>query len=155
MPKSSPVRGREFPAEEAERKQRELGVSGASLESVPPKTRRRFSASEKLRIVKAADAAVGSGVRGALEKLLRKEGIYSSHLSAWRQQLAARGTEGLVSRKPGRKPKLDDKDRQLLAVTKENAELKRKLEVANALIGLQKKAHEVLGLALPVLDEES
>ena len=76
MPKSSPIRGREFPAEEAERKQRELGVSGASLESVPRKMRRRFSASEKLRIVKAAEAAVASGVRGALEKLLRKEGIY-------------------------------------------------------------------------------
>ncbi len=128
-------------------------MSGASLESVAPKTRRRFPASEKLRLVKAAEAAVASGERGALESLLRKEGIYNSHLSAWRQQLAARGAEGLTSRKPGRKPKLDEKDRRLLAVTKENAALKRKLEVANAVIGLQKKAHEVLGLALPEFDE--
>ncbi len=56
-------------------------MSGASLESVPPKTRRRFPASEKLRLVKAAEAAVASGERGALESLLRKEGIYSSPAS--------------------------------------------------------------------------
>ncbi len=96
-----------------------------------------------------------SGVRGALEALLRKEGIYSSHLSSWRQQLSARGTEGLAPQKPGRKPKLDDKDRQLLAAAKENAALKHKLRVANAVIELQKKAHEVLGIALPTLDEEN
>jgi len=92
---------------------------------------------------------------GALQALLRKEGIYSSHLSVWRQQLGAHGKSGLSPQKPGRKPKLDDKDRQLLAVLKENAKLKRKLHVANAVIDLQKKAHEVLGLALPVLDEEN
>lgn len=130
-------------------------MSGASVETVPPKTRRRFAASEKLRLVKAAEAALASGERGALEALLRKEGIYGSHLSAWRQQLAARGVAGLVPHKPGRKPKLDDKDRQLLAQTKELAQVKRKLLVANALLGLQKKAHELLGLALPELDEAS
>ena len=127
----------------------------ASLESVPRKTRRRFSASEKLRLVKAADAAIASGERGALESLLRREGIYSSHLSAWRQQLGTRGTAGLVPQKPGRKPKLDESARQLLALTKKNAELERKLKVANALIGLQKKAHEILGLTLPEFDEDS
>jgi transposase-like protein len=131
------------------------GLSGASLESVPKKTRRRYAASEKLRIVNAAKAAVASGKRGALEELLRKEGIYSSHLSAWREQLAARGAEGLAAQKPGRKPKLDEKDRKVLALEKQMAKLERKLLVANAVIDLQKKAHEVLGLALPVFDEES
>jgi transposase len=106
-------------------------------------------------VVNAADAAVASGVRGALEALLRKEGIYSSHLTTWRRQLAANGAAGLEARKPGRKPKLDPKDRALLASQKEVAALKRKLEVANALIELQKKAHAVLGLALPELDEQS
>jgi transposase-like protein len=130
-------------------------VSGAAVEVVPTKKRRSFSASEKLRIVRAADDAVASGERGALEKLLRREGIYSSHLSAWRQQLAARGSEGLTSRKPGRKPKLDEKDRQLLALAKRNAELERKLAIANALIGLQKKAQEILGMTLPESDEQS
>ena len=125
------------------------------MESTPPKKRRRLAASEKLRLLKAADAALASGVRGALEALLRKEGIYSSHLSSWRQQLGARGAAGLVPQKPGRKPKLDDKDRQLLAMTKELAVVKRQLLIANGLISLQKKAHEILGIALPELDEES
>lgn len=136
-----------------ERKQRDLGVSGASVESLPRRTRRKYSASEKLRILKSAEAAVASGERGALEALLRREGIYSSHLSAWRQQLAARGTAGLASQKPGRKPKLDENERKLLALTKRNAELERKLAIAHALIELQKKAHELLGMALPENDE--
>jgi transposase-like protein len=115
--------------------------------------RRQFTASEKLRLVNAAEAALASGERGALEALLRKEAIYSSQLSAWRQQL---GTEaGLTSRKPGRKPKHGARNRELLAATKQNEILQRKLRVADALIALQKKMHEVLGLALPELPEEN
>ncbi len=125
------------------------------MESTPPTRRRRFAASEKLRLVRAAEAALATGERGALEALLRKEGIYSSHLSAWRRQLGARGTSGLVPQKPGRKPKLDEKDRQLLAMAKENAVLTRKLQIANGLVALQKKAHEILGIALPEFDEEN
>ena len=125
------------------------------MESSPPKKRRRFSASEKLRLLKAAEAAVASGERGALEAFLRRESIYSSNLSAWRQQLGAHGAAGLMPHKPGRKPKLDDKDRQLLAMTKELAVVKRKLLIANGLVALQKKAHEILGIALPESDEES
>lgn len=125
------------------------------MESVPPKKRRRFSASEKLRIVKAADAAAASGERGAVSALLRKEGIYSSHLSSWREQLNAHAVAGLEARKPGRKPKLDATERELLVAKKENAALRRKLEMANAVIELQKKAHAVLGIALPELDEQS
>ena len=154
MPKRSQVPDLKNTDDE-KRKQRELGVSGASVESIPPKTRRKYTASEKQRILKAAEAALASGERGALEALLRKEGIYSSHLSAWRQQLASRGAPGLSPQKPGRKPKLDENERKLLALTKRNAELERKLHIANALIDLQKKAHEILGLALPEQDEES
>ncbi len=121
---------------------------------MPAGTRRRFSPSEKLRLVNAADAALASGVRGAVEALLRKEGIYSSLLSTWRAQLGASGTAGLTARKPGRKPRLDAKDRELIAVTKQNETLQRKLRIANALIALQKKAHELLGLALPEPPED-
>ena len=155
MPKPFSILDHEIYPSESDRKQRDLAVSGASVESTPPKRRRRFAASEKLRLLKAADAALASGERGALEALLRKEGIYSSHLSSWRQQLGARGASGLTAQKPGRKPKLDEKDRQLLAMTKENAVLKRKLLIANGLVALQKKAHEILGIALPEFDEES
>lgn len=122
---------------------------------MPSKARRQFTASEKLRLVKAAEVALASGERGALEAMLREEGIYSSQLAAWRLQFGARGEAGLTSRKPGRKPKLSAKDRELLVVTKKNETLERKLRIANALIALQKKAHELLGLALPDPDEES
>ncbi len=155
MPKPYSILDHETLPSESERKQRELAVSGASVESTPPKRRRRFAASEKLRLLKATDAALASGERGALEALLRKEGIYSSHLSSWRQQFGACGASGLTAQKPGRKPRLDEKDRQLLAMTKENAMLKRKLQIANGLVALQKKAHEILGIALPEFDEES
>lgn len=97
---------------------------------------------------------MASGERGALEALLRKEGIYSSHLAAWRRQFAANGEAGLAARRPGRKPRLDAAGRALLAVTKENAALKRQLYIANALIELQKKAHELLGLTLPERPED-
>jgi transposase len=155
VPKPSSILESSTPPSESDRKQRDLAVSGASVESTPPKKRRRFTASEKLRLVKAAEAAVASGERGALEALLRKEGIYSSHLSGWRLQLGAHGAAGLAPQKPGRKPKLDEKDRQLLAMAKELVVVKRKLLIANGLVALQKKAHEILGIALPEFDEES
>ena len=130
-------------------------ASGAAVETVPPRGRRVFPAGEKLRIVKAADACLASGTRGALEALLRREGIYSSLLSAWRVQLAERGASGLVARKPGRKPKLDAKDVRIAAQAKQIAQLERRAHIADALIALQKKAHELLGIALPESDEGS
>jgi transposase-like protein len=154
VPKSSPIPGRESPPEAA-RQQRDRGANGASIETVPTKTRRRYSAAEKLRIVEAADAALAGGEPGAVGALLRREGIYSSHLATWRKQLRANGTNGFEARKPGRTPKLDAKDRQLLEMNKELAKLRRQLEVANAVIELQKKAHAILGIALPELDEKS
>lgn len=156
VPKPAPVPRRETqPA--SERRERALGVSGAAVETVAkrPRSKRMFSAAEKLRIVKQADACLASGRRGALEAMLREEGIYSSLLSAWRVQLGSHGTAGLEARKPGRKPKVDAKDRRIAELTKRNAELERRLHVADAINALQKKAHEILGIALPTLDGES
>lgn len=140
------------PSPEAERQPRAPGPSRATLETVPKRLRRVFSAADKLRIVKEADNCLASGSRGALEGLLRREGIYSSQLSSWRTQLGAHGTGGLAIKKSGRKPKLTEADRRNVELTKRNAELERKLHIANVLITLQKKAHEVLGLALPESD---
>ncbi|MBL8613591.1 MAG: helix-turn-helix domain-containing protein [Myxococcales bacterium] len=152
MPKPTPPLGRDDAAAKASQKAR--GGSGAAVESVAPKPRRRFTEAEKLRILKAAEAALASGERGALEALLRKEGIYGSHLSAWRAQFAAHGREGLAPRRPGRKPKLTATERELLALKKRNAELEHQVKVANAVIELQKKAHAILGIALPTSDDE-
>jgi transposase-like protein len=112
----------------------------------PPRSRRQFSPAEKLRIVRDADACRERGEVGAL---LRREGIYSSHLAAWRKQLDAHGVEGLAARRPGRKPVRDAKDAQIAALEKKAARLERDLELANKLIDLQKKVSEVLGVALP------
>lgn len=105
--------------------------------------------------MKAADACLASGTRGALEALLRQEGIYSSLLSAWRVQLGAHGASGLVARKPGRKPKLDAKEVRLAEQAKRIAKLERRVYIAEAVIALQKKAHELLGLTLPESGEQS
>ena len=154
MPKPSlvPVPGSEV---ETDRRQRALGASGAAVETQPRRTRRVFSAAEKLRIVKKSNACIASGERGALEAMLREEGIYSSLLSTWRGQLDAQGIDGLAPRKAGRKPKLDAKDRRNAELLKRNVALERKLHIAEAVIALQKKAHEILGIALPESAGES
>ena len=131
-------------------------MGGASVETVPKSGKRRsFSAADKLRIVKEAESCLASGKRGALGAMLRREGIYSSLLTSWRTQLGAHGAAGLAARKPGRKPKLTAAERRNVELTKRNAELERKLHIANVLIALQKKAHEILGLALPESDGDS
>ena len=148
MPKPSRVPDRGGSSEEGGQ-QSARGVSGATLETVAKRPRRVFSAADKVRIVAEADRCLVSGKRGDLEALLRREGIYSSLLSSWRTQLGSHGAAGLSPKKPGRKPKLTEAERLNVQLTKRNAELERKLHVANVLIALQKKAHEVLGLALP------
>ncbi len=154
MPKPTRVSGRDGSQESAD-PERSLCVSGAAVETVAKRPRRLFSAADKLRLVKEADACLASGERGALEALLRREGIYSSQLSSWRTLLGAHGAGGLAAKKAGRKPKLSEAERLNAQLMKRNAELERKLHVANVLIALQKKAHEVLGLALPESDEET
>lgn len=122
-------------------------AGGVDAEVVPKAgKRRRFPASEKLRIVRAAAACTE---RGEIEALLRREGIYSSHLAGWRKELALHGSESLGTRKPGRKPKLDAKDRRIAELEKRTKRLEAKLELAEKLIDLQKKVSAILGISLP------
>jgi transposase len=120
--------------------------SGVSVETVPKRGKRRsFSAAEKLRIVRQAAACTQ---RGEVEALLRREGLYSSHLTGWRKQLVLHGSEALAGRKPGRKPKLDAKDRRIAELEKRAARLEAKLSLAEKLIDLQKKVSAILGINL-------
>ncbi len=151
VPKPFPISGHETSPESTE-KERALGVSGAAVETLPLRKRRSFTAAEKLRIVKEADGCLARGERGGVEALLRREGIYSSLLSGWRTQIGMHLASGLASRKPGRKPKLDAKDRLLAEQAKRIAQLERRLYIADAVIDLQKKAHAILGIALPESD---
>lgn len=153
MPKPSRVSTRDDSPEAGS--QRSAGVRGASLETVAKRRRRVFTAAEKFRIVKEADRCAASGKTGAVEAMLRREGLYSSLLSRWRTQFGAYGSEGLALKKSGRKPKYTETERRNAELMKRNAELERKLHVANVLIALQKKAHELLGLALPESDGDS
>jgi transposase len=108
--------------------------------------RRRFTPEERERILREAD---GCTERGQLGELLRREGIYSSHLSSWRSAREQEGLAGLQDRKPGPKPARDAKDQQIEQLEKRNARLEKELRISHALIDLQKKAHEILGMALP------
>jgi transposase-like protein len=126
--------------------------SGVSFETLPKSGKRRtYSAAEKLRIVREAAACTK---RGGVEALLRREGLYSSHLAAWRKELALHGSEALAGRKPGRKPTLDAKDRRIAELEKRAARLEAKLALAEKLIDLQKKVSAILGINL-MTDEES
>lgn len=106
-------------------------------------TRRRFSAEYKLRILREADACKGDGDLG---RLLRREGLYSSSLSTWRRQRDAIAKVGLGEKKRGRKAKVEDPRVKQLA--RENARLRRRLDRAEAILEIQKKASELLGIPL-------
>jgi transposase len=112
--------------------------------------RRRFTAEYKLRILHEADRCTASGQLGAL---LRREGLYSSLLSTWRQQRAEGTLAGLTPKRRGRKA---NPDAPLIA---ENERLKRetqrlaaKLRQAETIIEVQKKLSEMLGIPLPPSD---
>ena len=113
--------------------------------------RRRFSREEKLRIL--AEAARCNG-RGEVAALLRKESLYSSHLTMWRQQLRTHGEAGLDAKQVGRKPVRDERDRKVEQLERDKAKLQRELALARKVIELAGKAHEILGVALPSLEND-
>lgn len=118
-------------------------ASSLSTSEVEPKAeRRRFSTAYKLQILEETDRCKGPGEIGAL---LRREGLYFSHLSKWRKLRAA----GELGAKRGRKADLDEElRRQLQQLERENQRLKGKLRQAEIIIEVQKKASEILGIAL-------
>jgi len=118
------------------------GAGSAAEVRPPPAKRRLFTAAEKLRIVKEADAC-GPGEVGAL---LRREGIYSSHLSTWRKALGLHGTTGLGQVKRGRKAKHDAKDRRIQELEKKLRAAEKELQIRQALIELQKKVSALLSI---------
>lgn len=114
-------------------------------EVVPSAKRRAFSKAEKLRILAAADACVAPGDIGAL---LRREGIYSSHLATWRKQRLLAGEAGAMERKRG--PKVDPvaaEARLVRELENEVERLRAKLAKADLIIDVQKKLSTLLGLS--------
>jgi transposase-like protein len=106
-------------------------------------SRRRFTAEYKQRVLRAADACQKPGELGAL---LRREGLYSSHLTTWRRAREKRELEALRPRPRGPKAKRRDPREQEIAVLKqENARLQAQLKKAEILLAIQKKVARLFG----------
>ena len=116
--------------------------------------RRRFTADYKRSIVEQSDACRDAGAIGAL---LRREGLYSSHLSTWRRQARQGELAALTPKKRGRKATVSplvEENRKLLAA---NARLTKRLGNAELIIDVQKKLAALLGrpIADTPIDEEN
>ena len=120
---------------------------------VPEKARRRtYTVEYKLQIVKEAEACKGPGDIGAL---LRREGLYSSHLAVWRQA-RDRGelAPGAKARKRGPATMAPDpRDKRIAELERQNAKLTTRAERAEAIAEIQKKVAALLGRPFP--SEES
>lgn len=118
---------------------------------VPPRAKRRqFSPEYKQRILEEADACTQRGQIGAL---LRREGLYTSHLDKWRAQRVQGTLAGLTPKKRGRKPKPEAAENARLRHALERVQ--RKLQRAETIIAFPKKLGDLLGMPLdrPNLDE--
>jgi len=120
---------------------------------VPAKaTRRRFSGEYKRRIVREADAARDAGEIGAL---LRREGLYSSHLVTWRGQRERGELAGLSPRRRGRKVKaVNPLAKRVAELERDKRRLERRLQQAELLLEIQKKASQLLEFPLASRDDE-
>lgn len=120
--------------------------TAADPEAADRPRRRTFTAAEKMRILKEADQAVGSGAVGAL---LRRHGLYSSALSEWRRQRDA-GTLGALTpaRRGPKVPLANPLSAELTAARRDIAQLRHRLQRAEAIIEVQKKLADLLGIPL-------
>lgn len=120
------------------------GLDVPEPEVAEKKSRRKFTAKYKLRILKEADSCTEQGQLGAL---LRREGLYSSNLTTWRRQREKGLFSALAPKKRGRKksPKNPMAD-QVARLEKENRRLRDKLAKAQIIIDVQKKVSQILAM---------
>ena len=113
-------------------------------EVVDKPTRRRFAPSYKLRIIEEAERCTELGAVG---RLLRREGLYSSHLTTWRKA-AHSGSLKALSKKRGRKPERNPLEEKVRKLERRNARLEEELRKAHLIIDVQGKVAGLLGLSL-------
>lgn len=117
--------------------------AAADTEVVAKARRRRFTAEYKRRIVREADRCTTPGAIGAL---LRREGLYSSHLTTWRAARDRGELEGLAPKKRGPKaPPPDPRDKKIAEQEREIGKWRKRAERAEALVEVQKKVAALLG----------
>ena len=121
-------------------------------EVVPTARRRGFTAEYKLAILAEADAAAAHP--GAIGALLRREGLYSSHLVSWRRERQTGMLKGLTPQKRGPKSKRNPQQEELQKLRRENQRLTEELRKAAIVIDVQKKVGALLGWPLPKADPE-
>jgi transposase len=130
------------------RKQNGVGPNNRPDPEVLPRTekakRRTFTAAYKQWVLEEAEKCQEQP--GSIGRLLRREGLYSSHLTTWRRQQEAGQLAGLAPRKRG--PKSNPEVEELSRLRRENARLSRQLEKAELIIEAQKKLSEILGITL-------
>lgn len=115
-------------------------------------SRRQFSAEYKRRILELADQCSAHGEIGAL---LRREGLYSSHLGKWRAQRKQGVLGALAPRQRGRKPtERSVASPRLEQLERDNQRLRAKLEQAELIIEVQKKVSRLLGISMPRHDTD-
>jgi transposase len=122
--------------------------AGAGSEEVVARpTRRRFTAQYKLNILHEGERCAP----GALGALLRREGLYASHLTSWRKQRESGALAALAGKKRG--PKVDPQAEALARLQREHAKLQAKLARADLIIDAQKKLLVLLNLPIPDVPE--
>ena len=131
------------------------GATSAVLpdpEVVEKAGRRRFTAKYKLGVLEKADRCEP----GEIGALLRREGLYSSHLTTWRRQREMGALAGLAPVKRGRKARtVDAQGQRVVALQRENERLRQRLVQAETIIEVQKKVSSLLGITLnPPKSEE-
>ncbi len=149
IPSTDDTQGTEGAAQEARRATEaapSVCAPHASTEVVPRAKRHFKSNAEKRRIVAEADACTRPGEVGLL---MRREGIYSSNLCNWRQQIRVADTSALDAKKRGPKPNLElAQTRHMEQLTRKNAQLQSQLDQALLIIDVQKKVSMLMGLTL-------
>ena len=113
-----------------------VGVSSLDTEVVANVSRRRLTASYKLRVLKRLDEAKDRKSKGLI---LRSEGLYSSQVSKWRKARDSGAIAELGKKKGSIRPVKEDRSRQVHSLLKENLRLEKKLAMANTIIDFQKK----------------
>jgi transposase len=122
-------------------------MAEVAVEVVAKARRRRFTAAFKRRVLQEAAACTRSGEVGAL---LRREGLYSSHLTTWRTAFARDAVRGLSPQRRGPQARVVDvRDRTIADLQRRVARATARAERAEALVALQKKLSDLLGIALP------
>ena len=113
--------------------------------------RRIFTAADKLRVLAETDRAADTG---GISAILRREGLYSSALTDWRRQRAAGAFDALMPARRGRKTAAPNPlAAEMAALQRDHARLARRLARAEAIIEVQKKVAELLGMPLAPSDD--